>query len=65
MNYKHKGDGILIDEIIKGGPLDKAKFKIKAGMVIEKINGETIDKNQDIAKYLNRKAEHFYVVRNS
>jgi Tol biopolymer transport system component/C-terminal processing protease CtpA/Prc len=62
MNYNHKGDGILIDEIINGGPLDKAKFKLKAGMVIEKINGEKIDKSQDVAKYLNRKAGTFMLL---
>ena len=55
MNYNHKDNGILIDEIIKGGPLDKAKFTISAGMIIKKIDGVTVDKNQDIAKYLNRK----------
>ena len=59
MNYKHKDDGILIDEIIKGGPLDKAKFTISAGMIIKKIDGVTVDKNQDIAKYLNRKVGDF------
>jgi len=58
-NYLHKGNGLLIDEILKGGPLDKAKFKVKAGMIIEKIDGETIEANQDIAKYLNRKAGNF------
>ena len=62
MSYKHKGDGILIDEIINGGPLDKAKFKITAGMVIEKIDGVTIDKDQDVAKYLNRKAGKFMLL---
>jgi len=59
MNYNHTGNGILIDEIIKGGPLDKAAFKVKAGMLIEKIDGETISPNQDLAKYLNRKAGEF------
>ena len=62
MNYNHKGDGILIDEIISGGPLDKAKFKIVPGMIIENINGETIDKNQDVAKYLNRKVGKFMLL---
>ncbi len=62
MNYQYKGDGILIDEIITGGPLDKAKFKIKAGMIIEKIDGETIDKDQDVAKYLNRKVGKFVLL---
>jgi len=59
MNYNHKDDGILIDEIIKGGPLDKAKFTISAGIIIKKIDGVTVDKNQDIAKYLNRKVGDF------
>ncbi len=59
MNYEHKGDGILIDEIISGGPLDKATINIKPGMIIEKINGEIISENQDVASYLNRKAGQF------
>ncbi len=59
MNYDHTENGILIDEIIKGGPLDKSKINIKAGMIIEKIDGETIEPNQDVAKYLNRKANKF------
>ncbi len=59
LNYGHTGNGILIDEIITGGPLDKAAFKIKAGMIIEKIDGETISPDQDIAKYLNRKSGKF------
>lgn len=59
MNYDHSGNGILIDEIINGGPLDKAKLKIKPGMIIEKIDGVVIDQNEDVAKYLNRKAGKF------
>lgn len=62
MNYDHKADGILIDEIIKGGPLDKAKFNIKAGMIIEKIDGEVVSKDVDVAKYLNRKAGKFVLL---
>jgi tricorn protease len=59
MNYDHKGDGILIDEIIAGGPLDKANIKARAGMIIEKIDGQIISANQDVASYLNRKAGQF------
>ena len=59
MNYAHTGNGILIDEIIKGGPLDKSKINVKAGMIIEKIDGVIIEPNQDVAKYLNRKANKF------
>ena len=59
MNYNHDDDGILIDEIIKGGPLDKANLEVKSGMIITKIDGVLVDKNQDIAKYLNRKTGDF------
>ena len=59
MDYGHQGDGIKIAEIIKGGPLDKASFSIADGSIIEKINGETISANTDVAKYLNRIAGEF------
>jgi C-terminal processing protease CtpA/Prc len=59
MDYGHKGDGIKITEIIKGGPLDKAGLNIKSGMLIEKIDGETISMDRDVAWYLNRKADKF------
>ncbi|MEL7122114.1 MAG: S41 family peptidase [Bacteroidota bacterium] len=56
MDYEHEGNGIKIEEIIKKGPLDKANINVKAGMIIEKIDGETITPNRDVASYLNRKA---------
>ena len=59
LDYNHVGNGILIDEIIKGGPLDKAKYKLKKGMIIEKIDGELITPNKDIAMFLNRKSGKF------
>ena len=59
MDYKHQGNGIKIAEIIKGGPLDKADFKLGAGAIIEKIDGEIITPNRDVASYLNRKAGNF------
>jgi len=58
-NYDHQGVGILIDEIIEGGPLDKAELNIKAGDIIEKIDGVEIGDNIDIAKMLNRKSDKF------
>jgi len=54
MDYTYGGDGIKVAEIIKGGPLDKASFTVSAGAIIEKINGETISSNRDVAQYLNR-----------
>ncbi len=55
-DQQYKGAGYKIDEIIKGGPLDKADLDIKPGMIIEAIDGETIGADQDIAVFLNRKA---------
>ncbi|KEO74151.1 peptidase S41 [Anditalea andensis] len=59
MDYKHQGNGILIEEVLKGGPLDKAGFNIKPGMVVEKIDGETLRQDRDFAQYLNRKEDKF------
>ncbi|OMP76456.1 LpqB family beta-propeller domain-containing protein [[Flexibacter] sp. ATCC 35208] len=49
------GSGLKIDEVIPGGPSDKAKSKIKKGVVIEKIDGETVTPDVDWATFLNRK----------
>lgn len=59
MDYTYAGNGIKITEVIKGGPLDKAKYKLKASMIIEKIDGETVLTTRDVASYLNRKADKF------
>jgi tricorn protease len=59
MDYSFKGEGIKIKEIIKDGPLDKSNIKLKPNMVIQRIDGETIQANLDVAKYLNRKADRF------
>lgn len=59
MDYSHSGNGILITEVLKGGPLDMADLNVKAGMIIEKIDGETVTPDRDVATYLNRKAGNF------
>ncbi len=51
----YTGNGLKITEVIAGGPVDKASSKIKAGCIIEKIDGETLVNTEDWAKYLNRK----------
>lgn len=55
-DYNYKGRGLKIDEVIEDGPLDKAKSKIKAGDIIEEIDGNPITDTVDHYKYLNRKA---------
>ncbi|HSK12675.1 MAG TPA: PDZ domain-containing protein, partial [Phnomibacter sp.] len=55
-DHGHKGNGVRIDEVMAGGPLDKAGFDIRPGTLIEAIDGETITPDRDLAQYLNRKA---------
>ncbi|MFD2969513.1 S41 family peptidase [Sphingobacterium bambusae] len=62
MDYNHQGEGIRIEEVILGGPLDKASFQIAPGSIIEKIDGELIAADRDVARYLNRKADKFTLV---
>jgi Tol biopolymer transport system component len=42
-----KGNGLKVKEVLKGGPLTKADSKIKAGAIIEKIDGQAINANED------------------
>ncbi len=52
----YKGAGLKVDEIIEKGPLVVAKSKITPGMIIEKIDGQTIEASADWCPLLNRKA---------
>jgi C-terminal processing protease CtpA/Prc len=52
----YDGDGVKVMEVIEGGPFLNAKTKLTKGVVIEKIDGETIVENLDWNKLLNRKA---------
>ncbi len=49
------GNGLLIQEVIAGGPLDRADSKIRAGQTITAIDGNAITADVDWAKFLNRK----------
>ncbi len=56
LDQNYRGNGVKIDEVIKGGPLDKAGMNVKAGMIIESIDGEAITPDKDLPQYLNRKS---------
>ena len=49
----YTGSGLKITEVIAGGPVDKASSKVKAGAILEKINGQAITDDIDWAKWLN------------
>lgn len=50
------GPGLKIAEVMDKSPVIKKDSKIKAGHVIEKIDGQEITANMDPSKLLNRKA---------
>ena len=50
------GNGVKVDEVLAGGPLDNAASKVKAGHIIEQIDGVVIDDKIDWYSLLNRKA---------
>ncbi len=54
-DFSFSGQGLKIAEVIQGGPLDKASSKVKAGDIIEKIDGVAITDSFDFYKLLNRK----------
>ena len=55
-DQQYNGNGIKIVEVLAEGPLSKAGMNIKAGSIIEAIDGESITNDKDYAQYLNRKA---------
>jgi tricorn protease len=50
-----QGTGLKIQEVIEKGPLVTASARIQAGMIIEKINGITIDPGMDYIPLLNHR----------
>ncbi|MFC3414726.1 S41 family peptidase [Algoriphagus hitonicola] len=61
-DYEHDDNGIKITEIISGGPLDKADFDLSEGMIIQKIDGVSVEPTMDFAQLLNRKADKFTLI---
>ena len=61
-DYDFSGEGIKISEVISDGPLDKAQFTVESGDIITKIDGQSITKNIDWARLLNRKAGKFVLL---
>lgn len=53
-SWKHDKDGLLIDEILEKSPLDNANSQVKAGIILEKINGKKIEAGKDYFPMLNK-----------
>lgn len=53
-DLSYDGNGVLITEVLRDGPLDKADLSVTAGMIITKINGVEITPATDFSVHLNR-----------
>ena len=56
-DWNHSGKGLLIAEVVEKGPFDHARSKVKAGTVMEKIDGQEITPDMDYSKLLNNKTK--------
>ena len=55
-DWNYRGKGMQIAEIVEKGPFDHSRTKVKAGCIIEKINGEEITADNNITDLLNNQA---------
>ncbi|GCB36280.1 S41 family peptidase [Bacteroides faecalis] len=55
-DWNYQGKGMQIAEIVEKGPFDHSRTKVKAGCIIEKINGEEITSDNNITNLLNNQA---------
>ena len=51
--FTYTGHGLKIDEIVTGGPLDRATSRVRAGDIITEINGHAITPDTDFSVLLN------------
>ncbi len=56
------GPGLHIAEVLPNGPATKEGSRIKAGHIIERIDGEEVTANADPARYFNRKAGRYMLL---
>lgn len=54
-DWNYTGKGVKVAEIIEKGPFDRKSTDMKAGCIIEKIDGQEIEADKDYSEYLNGK----------
>lgn len=52
-DWDYKGKGVRIAEVVEKGPFDRASSKVKAGNILEKVNGQEIADDTDLFAMLN------------
>ena len=51
-DLSYSGNGLKVDEVVEGSPFDHSRSKMKAGIIIEKINGTEIKAETDYNELL-------------
>lgn len=46
-DWNYDGKGLKVDEVVEGSPFDQSRSKMKAGIIIEKIDGKEITPDMD------------------
>lgn len=54
-DFNYRGDGLLISEVVEKGPFNNSLSKVKAGNIIEAIDGVKITEATDYFTLLNKK----------
>lgn len=54
--WNDQTDGLYIEEVVEKGPFDKEASQVKAGDIVEKIDGVVLTRGMDYFPLLNRKA---------
>ncbi|MBR6228035.1 MAG: PD40 domain-containing protein [Bacteroidales bacterium] len=62
LDLDYKGDGLKIAEVVEGSPFDKKNSKVKAGSIIQNIDGVEITKGMDYYPLLNNKRDKTVLV---
>lgn len=52
-DMQYAGEGMKVTEVLKGGPFDRAESKVKAGCVIEKMDGVSLTSDMDLSQLTN------------
>lgn len=60
---EHQGLGLKVQEVMPGGPAQKADAAIKPGIVIQRIDGQLITSRMNVYALLNRKAKRRVLLR--
>ena len=54
-DWGYTGNGLRVAEVVEKSPFDRSTSKVKAGVIIEKIDGEEIKEGMDYTPLLNGK----------